>query len=100
MPASTLRVRSGLSCGFSVNASSKPVGGRIPVPNDACTLVLFTGTYAAESLGLARETVLAGKNGREYPSVGIAGVRIHSARTPAFRKSLPPNSKRFSRYAA
>ena len=33
--------------------------------------------------------VLAGKSGRENPSEGMLGVRIHSARTPALRKSLP-----------
>ena len=87
-----LRVRSGLSAGLLVNASSKPEGGRSPVPNEACRRVPVPAAYAAESLGFTREIWFSGKGGREYPSPGIGGVRKNSARTPPLRNRRPATS--------
>ena len=89
MPASKLRLRSGLSDGLSVNAISKPSGGRMPVPADARSFVAsgVAGPryQATASLGLAETSLSAGKGGRGLngsDTPGSASRVMSSTRSP------------------
>src|SRR5579859_4438445 len=96
---------SGFNCGLLVNASSKPLAARMPVPKLPCKRVApnelpleaSRARNASETRGFTFTIELADKNGRDpKESGGNARVRRSSTRSPAFTNHRREGFQRFS----